>query len=216
MNIQNVKLIGILVLQAGLLSHAFSASVSDPVLSVAGLSTSQQTVAVTISDTTSGATICYTTDGSNPSQSSATITSGGTILIPQNATLNVQAFLSGTSTSNMVTAQYGINAIVSAGDAHTLALRNDGTVWAWGDNSCGELGNGTIINSGTAVQVMINSGTALSGVVAIAAGSYESFAVDGNGNVWAWGLNTNGELAIGTTTNAVFATQIPPCRAQAA
>ena len=165
-------------------------------------------MAVTISDTTPGAAIYYTTNGSNPSQSSASITSGSTILISQNATLNVQAFLSGTTTSDLVTAQYGINGAVSAGAAHSLALLNNGTVWAWGDNSCGELGNGTTTSSSTPVQVLVSAGTPLSGVVALAADNNESVAVDNSGNVWAWGLNTNGELGIGTTTNATFATHV--------
>ncbi|MEJ0000924.1 MAG: hypothetical protein WDO13_18200 [Verrucomicrobiota bacterium] len=71
-------------------------------------------------------------------------------------------------------------------------MRNDGTVWAWGDNSAGELGNGTLTSSSQPTEVMINGTTPLTGVVAVAAGTQESFAVDNEGHVWGWGLNTSG------------------------
>ncbi len=55
---------------------------------------------------------------------------------------------------------------------------------------------------------MISSGTPLTGIVNVSAGTDESFGVDSSGNVWAWGYNPNGQLGIGTTTNTVYATQI--------
>src|SRR5947199_7932982 len=42
---------------------------------------------------------------------------------------------------------------ISSGDAHTLAIKSDGTVWAWGDNSSGELGDGTTIGRSAPAQV---------------------------------------------------------------
>lgn len=165
---------------------------------------------MTVTDATPGATIHYTTNGDNPSQTSASIASGGTLLIGQNATFKVQAFLSGTATSNLVTAQYAVHGMVSAGAAHTLALKNNGTVWAWGDNSAGELGNGdaALALQSAPVQVMVSGTLPLTGVVAVAADDYASFAVDAGGAVWAWGLNTNGELGISSSVNALFATQV--------
>ena len=97
---------------------------------------------------------------------------------------------------------------ISAGEYHSLALRNDGTVWAWGYNSDGELGNNTTTNSNKALEVLNTSGTPLSNIVAIAAGSLHNLAVDSSGNLWAWGYNTDGELGDGTTTHHLEAEQI--------
>jgi len=91
--------------------------------------------------------------------------------------------------------------MVAAGSLHALALKSDGTVWAWGGNYCGELGNGITTDSNTPVQVMVSPGVPLSGVVAIAAGYEYSLALKSDGTVWAWGLNKYGQLGDGTTTN---------------
>ena len=101
----------------------------------------------------------------------------------------------------------GITA-VSAGEYHSLGLRNDGTVWAWGYNAFGQLGNNTTTNSNKAVEVLNTSGTPLSNIVAIAAGENHSLAVDSSGNLWAWGYNNSGQLGDGTTTNHLEAEQI--------
>src|ERR1035437_4961518 len=75
----------------------------------------------------------------------------------------------------------GITA-VAAGAYHALALKNDGTVWAWGGNGYGQLGYGTNTNIDIPVQV-----SSLTGVIAIAAGKYHSLAVKNDGTVWTWG-----------------------------
>lgn len=74
---------------------------------------------------------------------------------------------------------------LAAGDEHTLALKNDGTVWAWGANAFGQLGDGTTTNRLSAVQV-----PALFNIVKIAAGSRHSLAVRADGTLFAWGDNT--------------------------
>lgn len=81
------------------------------------------------------------------------------------------------------------------GDAHTLALKTDGTVWAWGTNAHGELGDGTTSNRSVPTVV-----PGLTGVTAIAAGSLASFALKSDETVWAWGDNTSGCLGIGSDT----------------
>jgi alpha-tubulin suppressor-like RCC1 family protein len=86
---------------------------------------------------------------------------------------------------------------IATGDYHSLALRNDGTVWAWGANWYGQLGNDTTDDSSTPVQV-----SSLSGVIAIAAGGDHSLAVKSDGTVWAWGYNGDGELGDGTSTDS--------------
>ncbi|WP_409014998.1 RCC1 domain-containing protein, partial [Archangium sp.] len=83
----------------------------------------------------------------------------------------------------------------AAGDKHSLWVRPDGTVWAWGNNQYGQLGDGT-----TATRSSPRRVSALSGVVALSAGYFHSLAVLQDGTVWAWGKNDSGQLGDGTTT----------------
>ena len=84
---------------------------------------------------------------------------------------------------------------ISAGVSHTVALRADGTVWAWGSNSSGQLGDNTITARHTPVQVQN-----LTNVIAISAGGSHTVALRADGTVWAWGNNLQGRLGDGTTT----------------
>ncbi|WP_395840050.1 MopE-related protein [Cystobacter fuscus] len=84
---------------------------------------------------------------------------------------------------------------ISAGNYHSLALRTDGSVWAWGVNSDGQLGNGTQTLGKIPVRV-----TGLPSIKAIAAGRNHSLALGVDGKVWAWGQNSSGQLGDGTTT----------------
>jgi alpha-tubulin suppressor-like RCC1 family protein len=86
---------------------------------------------------------------------------------------------------------------ISAGQDYTLALLNDGTVESWGDNSSGELGNGSTTLSDVPVAV-----SGLTGVKAIAAGYEFGLALLNDGTVMAWGDNSAGSLGDGTTTNS--------------
>ncbi|WP_274653765.1 RCC1 domain-containing protein [Paenibacillus humicola] len=89
----------------------------------------------------------------------------------------------------------GLNSVtaVSAGLAYSLALKSDGTVWAWGRNDYGELGDGSTVQQRTTpVQVQ-----GLDSVTAIAAGSSQSLALKSDGTVWGWGKINNGD---GTST----------------
>ncbi len=92
---------------------------------------------------------------------------------------------------------------IAAGDYHTVALKEDGTVWAWGYNRFGELGDGTTIDRTTPVQV-----SGISGIKAVAAGSYYTIALKEDGTVWAWGINSQGELGDGTTTKRTTPVQV--------
>ncbi len=85
------------------------------------------------------------------------------------------------------------------GFAHTLALLSDGTVRAWGDNTYGQLGDGTYSFSLTPEKVRDESGTGyLSGVSQVAAGGYHSMALfKEDGSVVAWGKNDRGQLGNG-------------------
>ncbi|WP_018800895.1 RCC1 domain-containing protein [Salinispora arenicola] len=88
---------------------------------------------------------------------------------------------------------------VAAGQGHSLAVTSAGTVLAWGDNSSGQLGDGTATDSSTPVAVDVPAGTT---VTAVAAGGLHSLAVTSGGDVLAWGANGSGQLGDGTTTSS--------------
>ncbi|MGB9864341.1 MAG: RCC1 domain-containing protein [Candidatus Saccharicenans sp.] len=85
---------------------------------------------------------------------------------------------------------------IAAGWNHALALDKDGKVWAWGNNSYGQLGNGEIRDKFPYGEPIPNQVKNLSDIVAIAAGEGFSLALDCEGRLYAWGLNTNGQLGI--------------------
>jgi len=84
---------------------------------------------------------------------------------------------------------------VAAGAKHTLAIKNDGTLWAWGDNTYGQLGDNSKISRLTPVQV-VGAGTD-NLWSQIAAGERHTIALKSNGELWAWGNNQYGQLGIG-------------------
>jgi alpha-tubulin suppressor-like RCC1 family protein len=86
-------------------------------------------------------------------------------------------------------------AAIAAGDLHNLALKKDGTVYAWGSNWKGQLGNGTFSSFYSFVRPV----PGITGVTAIAAGGAHSLALKDDGTVWAWGSNSSGQVGDGTT-----------------
>jgi len=106
----------------------------------------------------------------------------------------------------VVTASGALSGItaVAAGDDFAIALKSDGTVWAWGHNDLGQLGNGSLTDSPFAVQV---SGLG-AGVTAISAGYNHSLVIDTDSAIWAWGSNSNGQIGTGAdpTSTAYYNT----------
>jgi alpha-tubulin suppressor-like RCC1 family protein len=93
---------------------------------------------------------------------------------------------------------------ISAGGWFSVALKNDGTVWTWGHNSEGQLGNGNLINTSIPVQV-----AGLTNVVQIVAGTYHFLALKNDGTVWACGDNVSGQIGNGNTgTDATTPVQV--------
>lgn len=76
---------------------------------------------------------------------------------------------------------------VSAGSAHTAAIKTDGSLWTWGSNAYGQLGNGTTEDSAVPVKVM-------DGVAAVCAGDYCTLIVKTDGTLWICGYYTGGTL----------------------
>ncbi len=86
---------------------------------------------------------------------------------------------------------------ISAGDAHTCAVALDGSVWCWGTNSSGQLGNGTTTTQLAPARVL-----GLTDAVAVSAGLDYTCAVTRGGLVFCWGSNAFGQLGDGTTTSS--------------
>ena len=109
----------------------------------------------------------------------------------------------------------GLKAIqVDAGGEHSLAVDNEGNVWAWGRNENGQLGNGTSSNYSSApVRVCDpeHPTDASKGLVAItvAGGGAHSLAIDRDGNTWAWGFNNLGQLGNNATSGSEGANPVP-------
>lgn len=87
---------------------------------------------------------------------------------------------------------------VSCGNVHTLALRNNGDLWAWGANEEGQIGNGGASDSvgGTDSPCQAEPVLVLDGVTAIAAGAFHSLAIREDGSLWGWGMNAMGQLGL--------------------
>lgn len=98
----------------------------------------------------------------------------------------------------------GVVSIAGGGGHHSLAVTNDGTLWAWGMNNHGQLGNGTTVSSNVPVQV-----TTLTDVVAVAQEWTNSIALKGDGTVWAWGYNAGGQLGTGDHVSSSVPVQVP-------
>ncbi|WNG62646.1 RCC1 repeat-containing protein [Archangium gephyra] len=101
----------------------------------------------------------------------------------------------------------GITGVValSIGHSHVLALREDGTVWAWGDNTQGVLGvPESLDHRHTPAPV-----PGLTDVVAISAQFETNLVLRGDGTVWAWGSNAKGQLGDGTFTSRYTPAPVP-------
>jgi len=96
----------------------------------------------------------------------------------------------------------GINGI-AAGGSSNYALARNGTVWAWGNNDNGQLGNNSTVASPIPVQVLKAPGVPLTGVVQIAAGLQHGLALLSNGEVWAWGYNGFYQLGNSRDPNSI-------------
>jgi alpha-tubulin suppressor-like RCC1 family protein len=92
---------------------------------------------------------------------------------------------------------------VSAGGGHSLALKNDGTIWSWGYNGNGQLGHGDTTDRSSPTQI----GSATDWVD-ISAGYEFSLALKSDGSLYAWGLNNIGQLGDGSTTTRLTPRQI--------
>jgi alpha-tubulin suppressor-like RCC1 family protein len=103
------------------------------------------------------------------------------------------------------TAFNNVSTVVN-GYSHTLAIKADGSLWSWGDNSNGELGNGKSasgfppqLNPGAVLNA---NGTPFSDVASVSGGFHYTLAVKTDGSAWAWGRSVSGVLGNNSTTQA--------------
>ena len=82
---------------------------------------------------------------------------------------------------------------VAAGATHTVIIKSDGSLWAWGYNYSGELGDGTTIDKSSPVRVGQNDDWRT-----VAAGGWHTLALKTDNSLWAWGDNRSGQLGDGT------------------
>ena len=99
-----------------------------------------------------------------------------------------------TGTSGTEFEPLAVQSVISAGSSHSLAIMEDGSLWAWGSNLHGRLGDGTTTDRNSPVHIKNN-------VAAVSAGNMFSMAITNDGALWAWGSNLSGRLGDGTTTN---------------
>ena len=92
---------------------------------------------------------------------------------------------------------------VSCGKYFCIATKTDGTLWTWGSNSYGELGQENTALRSSPVQV-----GALTAWLNISGGDYHAIATKTNGTLWAWGLNSSGQLGQKNTVNKSSPVQI--------
>ena len=119
----------------------------------------------------------------------------------------------GTTTSSdspvQVSLPTGVTAMALGGGYYSgYAVGSDGKLYAWGDNTYGELGDGTTTSSDTPVQVSLPTGVT---ATAIAGGSSTGYAIGSNGKLYAWGFNGDGELGNGSTAGPDICDNVNPC-----
>ncbi|MDO7849815.1 IPT/TIG domain-containing protein [Hymenobacter sp. M29] len=125
------------------------------------------------------------------------------VVVPAGAQSGLVQVARGTFTSTGGAALFSRAKTLATGYAHTVSVRADGTLWAWGNNAFGQLGNGSTTSSSVPVQV----GTATNWV-SVAAGDFHTVAVKTDGTLWAWGENFQGQLGNGSAADSSVPVQV--------
>src|SRR5882724_694566 len=110
--------------------------------------------------------------------------------------------------NRIITANWGVCAAVDNSGREESGQFTNGRVWMWGINYDGQLGDGTANPHYMPQPVLSGPGTALTGVVSIAAGSSHTAALLRNGTVMSWGTNVNGALGNGGGANSSYPVQV--------
>jgi alpha-tubulin suppressor-like RCC1 family protein len=169
--------------------------VGTPTLAPAGgRFTTQQTVTIT---GPVGATLHYTLNGVDPTESDPTIASGGTLVVARSLPLQVKAWQAGSTPSAVRRADFLITGALSLASGIAMALKSDRTLWTWGEHASG-LGDNEVARN--------VPGQIATDVVGISAGNAHAMFVKADGSVWVWG---SGGAALGTGNPWPERTAIP-------
>src|SRR5262249_53923804 len=98
----------------------------------------------------------------------------------------------------------------AGGGAHTCARKTDTSVWCWGNNFAGELGDGTMTDSNVPVPVKRTNGSSLLGVTQLTCGDAHTCARLSDSSLACWGLNQQGRLGFDPATCVACPNPIPP------
>ena len=180
--------------------------VADPVLSPSAGSL-DAAFSLTVTCSTPGAIIRYTLNGAEPTLFDPTYSAPLTI----NRTWTVKAKAwAGAETSNTVTGDFQVSGAVSAGQAHSLALKGHGPVVAWGFQNFGRLGNNQTAtgNVTTPTSSLYSVGSPIANGSLIATGADHSVFLKNDGSVWDFGYNNKGQLGNNSTINQGLAVQV--------
>lgn len=93
--------------------------------------------------------------------------------------------------------------IIVSGGSHTIALKKDGSLWGWGSNSGGQVGDNTTTTKFEPVLISADTNWKT-----ICTGDISSYAIKKDGTLWGWGTNSSGQVGDGTTVNKLIPTQI--------
>lgn len=96
--------------------------------------------------------------------------------------------------SQTALAKGDVFATISVGNWYSVAIKADGSLWAWGSNTFGQLGDGTNDDKNTPVKIMDN-------VSAVSAGGFHTMAIKTDGSLWAWGRNISAQLGDSSNEN---------------
>lgn len=154
---------------------------------------------VTLLHAAEDAVLRYTITGTDPTEADTGLAPGASLVIG-NFPLKVRAYRAGCLPSGVVTANYTVSGTVAtplaaAGLYLSVVTASDGTVWAWGNNGSGSVGDGTLVNRRTPVRV-----ASLTGTKSVAAGNSFGLGLALTGQVTAWGWNPS-LLGDGTSVN---------------
>jgi alpha-tubulin suppressor-like RCC1 family protein len=102
-----------------------------------------------------------------------------------------------------ITTEVPVYSRISGGMNFSMAIKADGTLWGWGTNAYGQLGDGTTVDKVLPIQIGSDTNW-----VSVAAGHSHSLGIKSDGTLWAWGLNDHGQLGLGDTVTRVVPTQV--------
>ena len=96
---------------------------------------------------------------------------------------------------------------ISAGTAHNMAIKSDGTLWAWGENYTGQFGVGTMGRRNQEANTPVHAAPGNDWKQAVAGGIH-TVVLKQDGTLWAWGINWAGSLGTGSTRNSAVPVQV--------